>query len=48
MPIDNDSGVLWDILFDGSPSAEMKVEPAVKIRGVVWFGRGVSSWEVSS
>ena len=47
MPIDSDSGVLEDILFDGSPSVEMKdgieLRPVVKIRGVVWFGRGVSS-----
>jgi hypothetical protein len=52
MPIDSDNGVLRAILFDGDPSMGIKdgveFRPVVKIRGVFWSGRGVSSAEVSS
>jgi hypothetical protein len=50
MPIDSDdSGGNRVILFEGSPSTgSVELRPELKIRGVVWSGRGVSSAEVSS
>lgn len=52
MPIDSDNEGKRVILSDGSPSERLgdaaELWPAVKIRGVVWSGRGVSSAEGSS
>ena len=48
----SDNEVLRRVLFGGNTSTGMddgiELRPVVKIRGVVWLGRGVSSADVSS